>query len=96
MQNQEFILAKLRESKKDLISRYPISKIALFGSYARGDHHKGSDVDILVEFNGKIGIRFFHVARELEDLLQKKVDLVSQKGIKIDYFRQIQDDLIYV
>ncbi len=96
MQNQEFILAKLRESKGDLISRYPISKIALFGSFARGDFHDKSDVDILVELNGKIGTRFFQIARELEELLQKKVDLVSQRGIKQDYFRQIKEDLIYV
>lgn len=96
MQHQNIILTKLRDSKDDLFAQYPISKLALFGSFARGDFHDASDVDILVEFNGSIGMGFFKVARDLEKLLQKKVDLVSKKGIKQDYFRQIKNDLIYV
>jgi predicted nucleotidyltransferase len=96
MHNQEFILAKLRESKGELIAKYPISELALFGSYSRGDNHNESDVDILVELNGKIGMRFFQIARDLEQLLQKKVDLVSRRAIKQDYFEQIEKDLIYV
>ncbi len=59
--------------------------MGLFGSYARGDHNEGSDIDILVDFNDRVGIAFIELAHELEDLFQTKVDLVSRKGIKIAF-----------
>lgn len=76
--------------------RYPISALALFGSYSRGDQGQESDIDIMVEFNGRIGSRFILLAEELEEALGHKVDLVSRNGIKDKYFEAIKPDLIYV
>jgi len=70
--------------------------MALFGSYARSEQTESSDVDIIVEFNGRIGSNFIVLANELEKYLGKKVDLVSRKGIKERYFDTIEQDLIYV
>ncbi len=53
-------------------------------------------MDILVDFNDKIGIRFIDLANELETLMGVKVDLVSKKGIKKHYLQSIEEDLIYV
>ncbi|NYJ26590.1 nucleotidyltransferase family protein [Allomuricauda sp. ARW1Y1] len=69
---------------------------ALFGSYARNEQTASSDVDIMVEFDGKIGIKFIDLANELEKALGLKVDLVSKKGIKEQYLNTILSDLIYV
>ena len=55
-----------------------------------------SDLDIIVEFNGKIGIRFIDLAEEIENLIGFKVDLVSKNGIKEKYYQSINSDLIYV
>jgi predicted nucleotidyltransferase len=79
-----------------LEKKYPISELALFGSYARGDNHEHSDIDILVDFNGRIGIEFISLAHELEDIFQTKVDLVSRKGIKPYYLPFVEKNLIHV
>ncbi len=90
------ITTKLSKLKVRLSERYPISSMALFGSYARNEQTDSSDVDILVEFNGKIGIKFIDLANELEKSLGLKVDLVSKKGVKEQYLNTILSDLIYV
>jgi len=80
----------------DLKRRYPISNLAIFGSYSRGEATNDSDLDIMVEFNGEIGWDFFDLANELEKILRKKVDLISSKAIKPHYWNYIKEDLIYV
>ncbi|MFT5877801.1 MAG: putative nucleotidyltransferase [Dokdonia sp.] len=76
--------------------KYPIKSLAIFGSYSRGDQKESSDIDILVEFNGKIGLKFIDLADDIERLLGKHVDLVSKNGVKKKYFESINSDLIYV
>jgi predicted nucleotidyltransferase len=90
------ITTELKKNKDKLMSKYPIEAIAIFGSYARNEQNKNSDLDLMVEFNGKIGIRFIDLADEIESLLGFKIDLVSRNGIKPYYFNQIKSDLIYV
>lgn len=70
--------------------------MAIFGSFARNEGVENSDLDIIVEFNDKIGVRFIDLANELEKLIELKVDLVSRKGIKKRYLQSIEEDLIYV
>ena len=96
MSSHQDILENLRQLKSSLIKRYPLRTIALFGSVSRSEHGKDSDVDIMVEFDGKIGSRFIDLADELESALGMKIDLVSRNGIKPKYFEAIQKDLIYV
>jgi len=71
----------LRKHKPHLFSEYPIKSFAIFGSDARREQKEESDLDLLVEFNDKIGLRFIDLAEELEKLMGFKVDLVSRKGI---------------
>jgi len=90
------IKQSLSERKTKFLERYPIKSIAIFGSYARNEQNDESDVDILVEFSGNIGIQFIDLAEEIESHLGVKVDLVSRKGIKDRYFQSIKSDLVYV
>ncbi len=90
------ILQILKEKKPDLQKRYPISELGVFGSYARGDYNEDSDIDILVDFNDRIGIRFISLAHELEDTFNSKIDLVSRKGIKKQYLPFVEKSLIHV
>lgn len=96
METTQNITNKLSKLKVRLKERYPISSMALFGSYARNEQTDTSDVDIMVEFDGKIGIKFIDLANEIEKALGLKVDLVSKKGIKEQYLNTILSDLIYV
>ncbi len=96
METKQDIKSKLAILKDRLKERYPIVSMALFGSYARNEQTRLSDLDILVEFNGKMGSNFIDMAIEMEQFLGVKVDLVSKKGIKEKYFKAIESDLIYV
>ena len=70
-----------------LIANYfvsqPVKKAWLFGSYARGEENKDSDVDILVQldYSQPIGMKYFSMICDLESKLGKKVDLVDEKGL---------------
>ena len=77
--------------KKKLSSRYHVEQLTILESYVRNEQKKQSDVDILVDFNGPVGIEFVDLANYLEDLLNMRVDLVSRKGIKQKYYHAIQD-----
>ncbi len=91
------ILTILSAKKKDLEKRYPISEMALFGSYARGDYNLHSDIDILVDFNGRIdGFDYIRIAHELEDAFTHKIDLVSRHAIKQAYLPFVEKNLIHV
>ena len=68
---------------QQFFARRPIRKAYLFGSYARHEAIQNSDLDILVELDRRkpIGMKFFTYQLELEELLKKKVDLVSSDGL---------------
>lgn len=76
----------------------PIKKAYLFGSYARNEATKDSDLDILVELDHTqpIGMKFFAYQSELEDILHKKVDLVSDEGLSRHVKPFIDQDKILI
>lgn len=96
MQSRESIIRRLRAVKTDVQARYPVQRLALFGSWARGEQQQGSDIDILVEVDGSIGLRFINLAQDLEAYLGQKVDLVSRRAIKPTMWQCIERDLIDV
>ena len=82
--------------KPELISKYYVSSIGLFGSVVRNDFTANSDIDIIVTFNRPVGMEFIDLANELEEKLDRKVDLVSKNGIKEKYYKIIEPQIIYV
>lgn len=68
---------------KQFFSGIPVRKAFLFGSSARDEAGIDSDIDILVELDHRIpiGMKFFSYQPELEELLKKKVDLVTSEGL---------------
>jgi len=96
MKNIDDIKRILKEHKKELKEKYKVKKIAIFGSYARSEENKSSDIDILVEFEEQVGFLFFHLEKYLEKILDLKVDLVTIDVIKPNRAKYILKDLIYV
>jgi uncharacterized protein len=97
MTSLETIVQKIRTLKPELVSRYYVSSIGLFGSVVRDDFVPSkSDVDIIVDFTRPVGIEFIDLAEFLEKNIDRKVDLVSLKGIKQKYYDQISKEIIYV
>lgn len=96
MKSLDEVKATLKSNRDNLFKRYPIKSLAIFGSFARNEVSVDSDLDVLVEFDDKIGARFIDLAYDLEELFEIKVDLVSKNGVKERYMRSIKEDLIYV
>lgn len=94
MPTLEEILTTLREQHTLLSRSYPIRRLALFGSWARGEAREDSDVDVLVEVDPSIGLRFVELGEELEKALGRRVDLVSRRAIKPSLWKKIEPDLI--
>ncbi|MCC7117163.1 MAG: nucleotidyltransferase family protein [Anaerolineales bacterium] len=90
------VITKIRKQRAQL-TKLGVKSLALFGSVARGEQNKNSDVDILVEFKGKATFdRYMDTKFYLEDLLGRKVDLVTLKAIKPRMKPYIMRDLIHV
>ncbi len=71
---------KLKARIKPILKRNKIARAGIFGSYARGEAKKNSDVDILIEFKGSL-LDLVGLELELKRILKKKVDLLTYKGI---------------
>lgn len=91
------VLKLLAQHKPELIRRFGISDLALFGSTARDEASVGSDIDVLVEFDGRsTAKRYFGVQFYLEDLLDCPVDLVQKSVVRPELKPYIEKDLIHV
>jgi predicted nucleotidyltransferase len=87
----------LQKLKPTLTTLYHVNTIGLFGSIVRGDFQPdSSDIDIAVNFSQPIGIEFIDLANLLEKELNRKVDVVSLKGLKNKYLKEIEKDIVYV
>ena len=91
------VIALVTASRQEIIERFGVRALSLFGSVARDEARPDSDVDVLVEFNGPttfdshMGLLLF-----LEDLLGRHVDVVTAKGIKPRLRPLIEQDLVRV
>jgi predicted nucleotidyltransferase len=88
------VLERLGREKPRLEEQYQLKRLAIFGSVARDEQAEESDIDILVDVPGSIGLRFVDLADDLERVLDHKVDLVSQQGLKATLKQAIEADLI--
>ena len=95
-QTRNDILTILRLQKPYLQREFPLRRLALFGSWARGEQTATSDIDILVEVDPSIGLRFVTLADQLEVMLGHKVDLVSHRAIRAQMWDAIAPDIIDV
>lgn len=88
------ILARL---KPELVKRFGVTRLALFGSTVRDEAKPGSDIDIVVSFDGPAtSSRYFGVQFLLEDELGKTVDLVTEKAMRKELKPYIEQEAINV
>ena len=74
---KEEISQRLREELPHLREKYGVERIAIYGSFAKGNQTKKSDIDILVQLVEPLGLEFIALAHHLETVLSRKVDLAT-------------------
>ena len=90
-------LAVLRAHKSELVTRFGVVDLALFGSVVRDEATMNSDIDILVRFAGSADSkRYFGVQFYIEDLLGHPVDLVTDKALRPELRPYVEAEAVRV
>ena len=91
------ILEILKKYKKENAKKYGINTIGLFGSFSKDVGKEKSDVDIIIEISEPDIYKLVHIKDDLENLLQKSVDIVRNREKMNPYLKKhIAKDAIYV
>ena len=90
-------ILELIKKHKDELRGFHVLSLAIFGSVARGEERPDSDIDILVQFDGPTKFDWYMDLKEfLENLFERKIDLVTDAGLKPIARSYIEKDLIRV
>lgn len=90
------VLQVLRQHLPALQSKYPVARLAVFGSYARGEQTTESDIDVLVELSAPMGWDFIAMADEIESLFEIRTDVIPKHALSHRFLQSIEKDLIYI
>lgn len=93
---REEILSFLQNHKQEFHERFGVTKIGLFGSYARGDAREDSDIDLAIELEIYTADSYFGLLHYLEDSLEKKIDLGVESSFKPIFKPYIMKEITYV
>ncbi|HMW08162.1 MAG TPA: nucleotidyltransferase domain-containing protein [Leptospiraceae bacterium] len=91
-------ISNIRDVVKGYFQTKPVNKVYLFGSYARKEAGKNSDIDLLLDLIYEPGIAFIFgmMKQELELLLHKKVDLITTNSISKYIAENIEKEKILI
>jgi uncharacterized protein len=100
MLTKDAIFQLLQQQYPYLATHYGVKQIGLFGSYARNLSTEASDIDLVIEFEHPIGLRFIELHEYLEQFLGKKIDILTPAGIQSirvpHVAQQIKESVVYV
>ena len=95
--NKAAIIETLNHHSREILDRFGAKHLSLFGSAARDELRDESDIDVLVEFERAATYDgYFELKEFLEQLLGRRVDLVTEKGLKPRARRHVEKDRISV
>ena len=87
----------LLSKQRSRIDQLGVKSLSIFGSTARGESQPESDVDILVEFEGKATFdRYMELKFLLEDLLETRIDLVTRKALRPEMRARVEKEALRV
>lgn len=91
------VLGLLKKQLPYLQEKYGVQRIAIYGSFVKGNQTKSSDVDILVQLMRPLGLEFVELAYDLEKILKKKVDLATfatlKRSLESPRYKHIASDI---
>jgi len=95
--NKQVILTQLTGRMEEIRQRFSVRRLSVFGSVVRGEASEGSDVDVLVVFDRKATFDLFMDLKfYLEELLGTGVDLVTDKALRPQIRRTIEQEMVDV
>jgi uncharacterized protein len=94
--NRQQALETLSKLKPQLVERFGVTRLALFGSTVRDEAKPGSDIDVVVAFDPATSAKYFGVQFYLEDELGAPVDLVTENAIRPELRAFIEQEAINV
>lgn len=94
MKSLEEIKSILEKHKEEIRKKYGVVILGVFGSFARGEQREDSDIDILIELESPIGLKFFELWDELEKLLGCEVDLVRKKLLREEIREEVLKEVV--
>lgn len=93
MEKSRYSIDVLKEIIAPIAEKYHVSKVYLFGSYARGENNENSDIDLRIEkgeLKGMFALCGFY--SEIEDALQLKVDIITTGSLEEDFLKKIEKE----
>lgn len=97
MKTFEEIKGILVQSKPIVQEKYQVKEMGIFGSYVRGEQHKDSDVDVLIDFEKAPSLlKFIELENYLSETIGIKVDLVMKRVLKPRIGENILTEVVYL
>lgn len=96
MTDKIYSLEEIESIVVPIAEEYDVDALYLFGSYARGEANQNSDVDFRVDKGRIRGISFAGFYADLEDALQKNVDVVTTASLDADFIKEISKDEVLI
>ena len=95
--SRDGILNELKNLKPELSRRYGVSRLGLFGSFAKNTARETSDIDVVVELDDPDLFSLVHIKELLEEDFQRSVDLIPYSPLMNAFLKgRIQSEAIYV
>ena len=97
IKDKDQILMMIQNNQKN-IGAFGVSRIGLFGSFVRNEQNEESDIDLIVQFEQgeKSYMKFINLSDYLEKLLDKRVDLLTEKALNPYMKSRIEKEAVYV
>ena len=76
-----YTIKEIADKVSPVAKSYGIEKVYVFGSYARGEATESSDIDFYVEFSEPLGLRFCSFYSEIEECMEKRVDIITKDAL---------------
>jgi len=98
MKTIEEIKRIIKRHKAEIREKYGVIIVGIFGSYTRGEQRETSDVDIIVELERPIGLKFYELWDYLENILGIKVDVLTLSALKQKtlVWENVKEDIVYI
>jgi len=90
--NKTYTIDEIKRISIPIAKKYGVEKLALFGSYARGEQKSTSDIDFLIDKGNIKGLEFYGFINNLEDKFEVHVDMLTYDSLKDSFIENVVED----